>query len=99
MAAGLDVGRGQAWSSGPMAPVRAIRGGMRLPGPTAPIPASPPGGGGDAAGGGFGLSFFFGVAALLALVFFVVPGVAWAARTMEPLATPEPPHALLERPG
>ena len=96
MAAGLDPGRGPGWSSGRLARVRWIPGGVPLPAPTAPIPAtSPLGGGGDGAGGGFGFSFFFGVAALLALVFLVVPGIAWARRTRGPLATPEPFHALL----
>ena len=78
----------------------ATPGGMRRPSPAAPVPGpSVFAGGADAAGGGLGFSFFFGIAALLALAALVVPSVIWTlAATVRP-APLRPFLSLLERPG
>jgi hypothetical protein len=56
-------------------------------------------GGAEAASGGLGFSFFFGIAALLALAALGVPSVIWTLATRARPVPPRPFLSLLERPG
>jgi hypothetical protein len=69
-----------------------------VPRPSVPLPGQAAFGGGDAASGGLGL-FFFGAAALIAMLIVVAPGMTWALVSPTQPAAAQPFLSLLERPG